>query len=208
MIGICDYGSGNIQAISNIYTRLNIPHRFLSKTDHFTNDLSKLVLPGVGAFDETMLLLASSGLISPLTDFVFDKRVPILGICVGMQIMAQSSEEGSLPGLNWIPGRVKLFDKALLTTKPSTPHLGWNSVHFRRNSPLFSGVDPVEGFYFIHSYYYECDVESDVLTTTKYGTDFASSINRDNIFGTQFHPEKSHSNGVQTLKNFAELESC
>jgi glutamine amidotransferase len=208
MIGICDYGSGNVQAISNIYTRLNIPHRFISTAEQFTSELTKLVLPGVGAFDETMGLLDQSKLIPPLTECVFDRQVPILGICVGMQIMAASSEEGTLPGLNWIPGRVKLFDKSLLTTKPSIPHLGWNSVKFKRQSPLFTHVDPVEGFYFIHSYYYECDDDNDVLTTTNYGIEFASAINRGNIFGTQFHPEKSHANGIQTLKNFAELLSC
>lgn len=208
MIGICDYGSGNVQAISNIYTRLNIAHCFISTTDQFTSDLSKLILPGVGAFDETMALLAQSNLIPALTDFVFSRHVPVLGICVGMQIMAKSSEEGSLLGLNWIPGRVKLFDKSVLKTKPTTPHLGWNSVKFSRQSPLFSHIDSTEGFYFIHSYYYECENASDVLTTTNYGIEFASAICRGNIFGTQFHPEKSHSNGVQTLKNFAELETC
>jgi glutamine amidotransferase len=208
MIGICDYGSGNVQAISNIYTRLKIPHFLVSTPEQLNTEIHKLILPGVGAFDETMGLLEQSRLLDPLTDMVLNHQVPILGICVGMQILAASSEEGSRPGLNWIPGRVRLFDRRYLKTKPAIPHLGWNSIKLMRHTPLFERVLPDEGFYFIHSYYFECEDPNDVLATTNYGIEFASAVNRRNIFGTQFHPEKSHGNGVQTLRNFAERTLC
>lgn len=208
MIGICDYGSGNVQAISNIYTRLNISHRLLSRPGQFDTNIERVILPGVGAFDETMSLLRSSGILAVLENAVIKRCIPMLGICVGMQVLANSSEEGTQPGLGWIPGRVKQFDRSRLKTKPAIPHLGWNSIFPIRSSALFKNVDIDDGFYFIHSYYYECEKSDDVLATTVYGDEFTSAINRGNIFGTQFHPEKSHQNGIQTLKNFAELPLC
>lgn len=208
MIGICDYGSGNVQAISNIYTRLNVSHQLLSRPEQFDITIKRVILPGVGAFDETMSLLRSSGILKVLEEAVLERGMPILGICVGMQVLANSSEEGTQPGLGWIPGRVKQFDRSLLKAKPAIPHLGWNSISPTRSSRLFDNVDADDGFYFIHSYYYECEKSDDVLATTNYGAEFSSAINRGNIYGTQFHPEKSHQNGIQTLKNFAELPLC
>jgi glutamine amidotransferase len=204
MITILDYGSGNINAIKNIYERLNIPLVFattkeqIMKADH-------ILLPGVGAFDETISTLIEKGFTEVLNKKVLKEKVPILGICVGMQMLADNSEEGSLNGLGWIPGKVKKFDINLIPDKPKFPHLGWNSIEITHNCPLFKDIDPEVGFYFLHSYYYECSDNANVICKTKYGKVFDSAINSENIFGVQFHPEKSHDNGIQLLRNFANL---
>ncbi len=136
---------------------------------------------------------------------VLEEKVPILGICVGMQMLADRSEEGTLNGLGWIHGQVKKFDKNLIIDKPKIPHLGWNSIEITRDCPLFKEIDPEIGFYFVHSYYFDCDDETNAICKTQYGTVFHSAVNRENIYGVQFHPEKSHDNGIQLLKNFANL---
>lgn len=204
MITILDYGSGNLNAIKNIYERLNISNEFadtkeqIEKADH-------IILPGVGAFDETISTLQEKGFIDVLNKKVLEEKTPILGICVGMQMLSDSSEEGALKGLTWIPGKVKKFNKDLIPGKPKIPHLGWNSIEITRDCPLFKNIDPAIGFYFVHSYYYECTDEANILCKTEYGKVFHSAVNRDNIYGVQFHPEKSHENGIQLLKNFATL---
>ncbi len=204
MITIINYGSGNINAIGNIYERLKVPFKVANSPDEVLG-AEKIILPGVGAFDETISMLDESGFRSVLDEEVLGNKVPVIGICVGMQILAKSSEEGSLPGLGWIDGVVKKIDKSLLAIKPRIPHLGWNSVETTRNSSLFNGINEEEGFYFLHSYYFECNNENDVLSKTFYGKSFASSVNNNNIYGVQFHPEKSHSNGVQLLHNFSKI---
>lgn len=204
MITIIDYGSGNISAIGNIYERLNIDY-MIAKTPSEIIGAHKLFLPGVGAFDETMILLENSGFRKALDIEVLINKVPIIGICVGMQVLGGSSEEGKLPGLGYIKGQVKRLDENLLIKKPSLPHMGWNNISLRRQSPLFEEIDTVIGFYFLHSFIFECDNHSDVLATTEYGQTFASAINHENVYGIQFHPEKSHNNGVSLLKNFANL---
>lgn len=204
MITILDYGSGNINAIKNIYERLNIPFEFattknqIMKADH-------ILLPGVGAFDETVSTLHEKGFAQVLNKKVLEEKVPILGICVGMQMLADKSEEGTLNGLGWIHGQVKKFDKNLIIDKPKIPHLGWNSIEITRDCPLFKEIDPEIGFYFVHSYYFDCEDESNAICKTQYGKVFHSAVNRENIYGVQFHPEKSHDNGIQLLKNFANL---
>ena len=204
MITILDYGSGNINALKNIYERLNIPYDFattieqIAKADH-------ILLPGVGAFDETISTLQRKGFSEILNKKILEEKVPILGICVGMQMLADTSEEGTLNGLGWIPGKVKKFDKNLIPDKPKIPHLGWNSVEISRNCSLFEDIDPEVGFYFVHSYYFECADESDIICKTMYGNTFHSAVNRENVYGVQFHPEKSHDNGIQLLRNFARL---
>jgi glutamine amidotransferase len=162
-------------------------------------------LPGVGAFDETIAMLDDSGFRSVLDHEALVNMVPVLGICVGMQILANKSEEGNLPGLGWINGNVKKIDSTLLNSKPKIPHLGWNSIEVAKGSKLFNDVEVQEGFYFLHTYYFECEDQADILSTTYYGKSFASSVNNKNIYGVQFHPEKSHQNGVNLLKNFASL---
>ena len=207
MIGIIDYGSGNIQAIATIYKNLNIKYQVITKPEDLEK-ADKLILPGVGAFDATMQQLIDSGLKDKLNELVIDKKVPILGICVGLQVMGYGSDEGDLPGLGWIPGQVKKFDETKIELKPKLPHMGWNVINDTRNHNLFKGIDNDFGFYFVHSFYFECEKEENILATSNYGGEFTSSIYANHIFGTQFHPEKSHGNGVQLLKNFAELEIC
>lgn len=204
MIAIINYGSGNVRAIGNIYDRLKIPYNIIENPEDLLQ-AKKIILPGIGAFDETMGMLNNSGFRNNLEKKVIEEKIPVLGICVGMQILANGSDEGELAGLNWIPGRVKKFDKNIIPNKPKIPHLGWNSIEIKKTTPLLANVDEEDGFYFVHSYYFECDSASDILTTSFYGTSFASSVNREQIFGVQFHPEKSHSNGISLLKNFAEL---
>lgn len=207
MIGIVNYGSGNIEAIANIYNRLNIECKVINKPEEL-EIADRLILPGVGSFDECMKQLIDSGFKDKLNELVLEKKTPILGICIGMQIMANSSEEGSLEGLGWIAGKVKRFDESLLRNKPYLPHMGWNNIKNIHNHIIFSGVDEIQGFYFVHSYYYECVKKENILTVCNYGLDFSSSVFNRHIFGMQFHPEKSHSNGEILLKNFAKLDIC
>ena len=204
MIGIIDYGSGNVQAIATIYKNLNIDFRVLSNPKDLMK-ADKLILPGVGAFDATMQQLNNSGIKEELNKLVLEKKITILGICVGLQVMGYGSEEGNLPGLGWIPGKVKKFDESKINFKPKLPHMGWNIIKDIKNHSLFKGIDNDFGFYFVHSYYFECENEENILATSFYSKEFTSSIYAENIFGTQFHPEKSHRNGVQLFKNFAEI---
>ena len=204
MITIINYGSGNINAISNIYEKLNIGFR-IANTPKEVLGAEKLFLPGVGAFDETMLLLINKGFKEVLDEEVLKNKVPILGICVGMQVLGNSSEEGELPGLGYINGVVKKFDESLIKGKPKLPHMGWNTIQEKSKTSLLNGIDLEIGFYFLHSYYFGCLNISDVVATTQYGQEFASVVCNSNIYGVQFHPEKSHSNGVNLLKNFANL---
>lgn len=204
MITIIDYGSGNIKAIANIYEKLKVPY-IIASTPEQVVGANKLFLPGVGAFDETISKLDSTGFRKVLDKEVLENKVPIMGICVGMQILADSSEEGSCKGLGYIKGKVKKIDSNLILQKPKLPHLGWNSIEVIKESNLLKDIDPVFGFYFLHTYYFECEDQNNVLATTNYGATFASAVYNENVFGIQFHPEKSHHNGVTLLHNFANL---
>lgn len=206
MITVVNYGSGNIKAICNIYNKLHIDVKVASSPEDLLNS-TKIILPGVGAFDETMGMLNNSGFVEPLNNLVINKKVPVLGICVGMQILSNGSEEGNLPGLGWIKGFVRKFDKEIFNSKPKIPHLGWNSISFSNSKhAIFNNIDINTGFYFIHSYYFECEKSENILAESFYGINFTSAVYNDNIFGVQFHPEKSHQNGINFLKNFAELK--
>jgi glutamine amidotransferase len=204
MITLVDYGLGNIQAFVNIYKRLGIPCSIARDADDLSRS-SRLVLPGVGAFDWAMHRLEASGLRPALDDLVISQQVPVLGICVGMQIMANRSEEGHLPGLGWIPGEVKRFDESLLSSRTGLPHMGWNDIAPAAH-PLFANVsDP--RFYFLHSYYFLPDSTEQILAKADYGQCFAAAVGRENVLGVQFHPEKSHHWGVRLLQNFAESQA-
>lgn len=204
MITIIDYGSGNIRAIGNIYDKLNVEYT-IAKSPEQVIGAKKIFLPGVGAFDETISKLDSTGFRQVLDKEVLENKVPIMGICVGMQILADSSEEGTCKGLGYIKGKVKKINPNLILQKPKLPHLGWNSIEVLKNNELLKDIDPVFGFYFLHTYYFECEDKNNILATTNYGATFASAVYRENVFGIQFHPEKSHHNGVKLLHNFANL---
>ena len=205
MIKILDYGVGNIHAFLTIFKRLNIPARKASKLEDLT-DISKLILPGVGAFDYAMQRFNDSGLRTKTEELVLGKKIPVLGICVGMQMLGSSSEEGILPGLNWIPGRVISFSKNLATASLPSPHMGWNDVYFDVGSVLKDReTELTPRFYFLHSYYFDAKDKNHVTATSEYGFKFDAALCKGNIYGVQFHPEKSHSWGSQLLKNFAEI---
>lgn len=203
MITLVDYGLGNIQAFRHIYTSLNLPVSIASTAEELSG-AEKIILPGVGAFDWAMGRLNDSGLRETLDDLVLEKHIPVLGICVGMQMMAKRSEEGALPGLGWIDAEVKRFDDAGFTQATHLPHMGWNDVEPVNDSRLFSSIEDPR-FYFLHSYYFVPEIAAETLATTEYGGVFTSAVSREHIYGVQFHPEKSHHWGVQLLKNFAEL---
>lgn len=204
MIALVDYGLGNIQAFANIYRNLGID-AVQARTAHDLRTASKIILPGVGAFDWAMRRLQMSGLRGQLDEEVLEAKKPVLGICVGMQMMAHSSEEGKLPGLGWIDGSVEKLDASFIEGDIYLPHMGWNDVTPLRNKGgLFSGLDSPR-FYFLHSYFLKNNREEDVLATSSYGLTFTSATQSDNVYGTQFHPEKSHGWGIRLLKNFAEL---
>lgn len=203
MITIIDYGLGNIQAFVNVYKRLHIPVTVARSAQELLG-ASKLILPGVGAFDHAMGRLNASGMRETLDELVLVK-VPVVGICVGMQILADSSDEGSLPGLGWVPGRVRHFRSVPGLERLALPHMGWNDVEPLHLNPLFKGLEEDARFYFLHSFYFECSQESHASARASYGLDFSCAVAVDNVYGVQFHPEKSHHFGVGLLKNFAEL---
>lgn len=202
MIAIVDYGLGNVTAIANIYARLNVAAQ-LAKTPADLEDADRYILPGVGAFDWAMQRFSESGLRAAMDEKV-KQGAPVLGICVGMQMLADRSDEGTLTGLGWIPGRVRRFDLASIAERTHLPHMGWNDVAPRPNTRLFKGFDDAR-FYFLHSYFYEPADSDDVLCETDYYGMFASGVARGNVFGVQFHPEKSHHWGIRLLANFAEI---
>ncbi len=202
MIGIVDYGLGNIRAFENIYRRLGVPAVAVKSADEI-DQCTRLILPGVGAFDWAMSRLAASGMLDKLVDRVLVAKTPVLGVCVGMQIMANSSDEGSVAGLGWIPGRVERFKDEWFNQSTRLPHMGWNDVSLVGEDAIFLGLSAPR-FYFLHSYFFRPENESDVIATTLYGRQFASAVRRDNIWATQFHPEKSHGWGIQLLRNFAD----
>lgn len=204
MISIVNYGSGNIQAIANVYKRLNISVDIAS-TPGGLRSSKKIILPGVGAFDQAMTRLNESDMRPMLEELVIGEGIPVLGICVGMQMMAKRSEEGTLDGLGWIDAQVKKFDHALFTQKTHLPHMGWNDVMPRNNEGLFKNFNSDSRFYFLHSYYFVPYNPDHVLSITDYNVPFSSSVQSRNIIGVQFHPEKSHQWGIQLLKNFSEI---
>jgi glutamine amidotransferase len=203
VIGILDFGAGNVHAIHKSYNRLNM-EAALGSTEKQQKSAAHLIVPGVGAFDDAMRRLNDSGLRETLDQRILEDECPILGVCVGMQMMAESSEEGTERGLGWIPsGVVRKLPEKSLSSPPKLPHMGWNSIS-GSESIILKHVDQNKGFYFLHSYYFQCEPQF-VLAKTFYGEWFASAVVNRNIFGFQFHPEKSHSNGVQIFKNFASI---
>ncbi|WP_287497389.1 imidazole glycerol phosphate synthase subunit HisH [Pandoraea sp. CB10b_02] len=204
MITIVDYGLGNIGAFSNMYKRMGIESRRATRPGEL-EDATHIILPGVGAFDHAMDLLNASGMRETLERKVLTNRTPVMGICVGMQILANGSDEGVKPGLGWICGRVRSFASHPASAALPMPHMGWNDVEPSTDSPLFKGLERDARFYFLHSFYFECERAEDVSATADYGFRFGCAVRHENVYGVQFHPEKSHHWGAALLKNFAEI---
>ncbi|WP_308924064.1 imidazole glycerol phosphate synthase subunit HisH [Janthinobacterium sp. J1-1] len=204
MIHIVDYGLGNVQAFANMYKRLGF-EATRAKTAAELSGATKIILPGVGAFDKAMELLDASGMRPVLEDLVVEKKVPVLGICVGMQILASASDEGTSAGLGWIPGRVRSFGSSEESSKLPLPHMGWNDVAPAPGSALFAGLESDARFYFLHSFFFDSSDPAHVSARATYGLNFGCAVSSGNVHGVQFHPEKSHHYGALLLKNFAEL---
>lgn len=204
MIALVDYGLGNIHAFANIYKSLNIPVVVADNAEKL-DGADHIILPGVGAFDWAMAKLNHSGMRSLLDEMVLVRKIPVLGVCVGMQMMAHRSDEGKMSGLGWIGGDVKKFDEATFVQQTHLPHMGWNNVLPQKTVGLFADMADKPLFYFLHSYYFSPARTEDSLALTNYNGMFASAVGCDNVFGMQFHPEKSHRAGIQLLKNFAGL---
>lgn len=205
MIRVVDYGVGNIQAFMTLFKRMGLEAQ-RADTAAALEDATRLVLPGVGHFDHAMQRLNDSGMRPKLEQLVQEAHVPVVGVCVGMQMLADGSDEGVLPGLGWIPGQVRSFASHPNTAQLPMPHMGWNDLQPSQGAKLFArGFDDVPQFYFLHSFYFDAQDKTDVAATTHYGMDFDAVVSRGHIHGVQCHPEKSHHWGAQLLKNFAEL---
>lgn len=204
VIVIVDYQMGNVGSILNMLKRVGADATISSDVEVIER-ADKLILPGVGAFDSGMSNIDHLGLMPVLNMKALTQKVPVLGICLGMQLLFEESEEGELPGLGWVNGKVIRFQFGETNSDLKVPHMGWNTVIVERGNTLFSNLNDDSRFYFVHSYHAVCERETDVLTRTNYGYEFVSSVQNDNIFGTQFHPEKSHKFGTQIYKNFVEL---
>ena len=203
MISIIDYGCGNTNAFINAFKRLNVPAIIASSVAEVEKS-KKIILPGVGSFDYVMNNFNNSGLRDAVERKVLIEKIDVIGVCAGMQIFAESSEEGNQKGLGWIKGEIRLFNTDKIPHKTKLPHMGWNKI-FPKQVPLFDGLNELSRFYFVHSYYFKNRYPENTISTTDYAGTFTSAVNLNNIYGVQFHPEKSHRNGLQLLKNFAKL---
>lgn len=201
MIGVVDYGVGNLGSVLNMFKRVGVPARLVATPDELVA-ADKLLLPGVGAFDHAMQRLNESGLRSTLDARVLEDKVPLLGICLGMQLLARSSEEGVASGLGYVPADVKRFPA---DTGLKVPHMGWNAVDLANPCPLFPEGEVERRFYFVHSYFAEVDAPEYRMLTCTYGRTFDAGIMKDNVFGVQFHPEKSHRFGKALFSAFGAL---
>jgi len=203
-IVILNYGMGNLGSIQNMLKHIGV-ESIISNNITDIENADKLVLSGVGSFDTGMKNISDLGFVSVLNNKVLNEKTPILGICLGMQLFAESSEEGVLPGLGWINADTVKFNFEPGLSKLKIPHMGWNLVNVQKDSILFGEMLEDSRFYFVHSYHLCCKDGEDTVSTTNYGYDFPSAIEKENIFGVQFHPEKSHKYGMRLLKKFVEI---
>jgi glutamine amidotransferase len=203
MIIIVDYGMGNLGSIFNMFKKIGVEAKISSDVEEISS-AEKLVLPGVGSYDAAMKRINELGMIDTLNNLANEKKIPILGICLGMQLLMESSEEGKKNGLGWIKGRALGFTKRI-NTEYKIPHMGWNDVKIKNKNKLTDHFSDEIRFYFVHSYFVKAEHEANSMFECKYGLDFDAGVYRDNIFGVQFHPEKSHKYGMQLFKNFSNL---
>lgn len=203
MVGIIDYGAGNLKSVANALNFVNAKFKILDKADEILN-CDKIILPGVGAFGDAMIKLRAKNLDEAIINFIKSGKY-FLGICLGMQLLFEKSTEfGEFDGLGILKGEIIKFDKTKFKTDLKIPNVGWNTAHFKKQTPINCGLKEFEYFYFVHSYHIISD-ESIVLATTNYGYEFVSAINYENIFAFQPHPEKSAESGIKIIKNFVEL---
>jgi glutamine amidotransferase len=202
VIHIIDYGMGNVGSIANMIRKVG-GESLVTGNPEEIHRASKIIIPGVGAFDHGIKALEDHGLVNAIKEAAIVRQIPMMGICLGMQLMLESSEEGVLPGLGLISGRVRRFDTESGSLR--VPHMGWNTLTLQKPSPLFEENAPEYRFYFVHSYYVTCAVDTDVLATTFYGKAFHSAFQRGNLIGVQFHPEKSHRFGMELFRRFLEM---
>jgi len=200
---IVDYGMGNLNSVKKIMDRMQFDAIISSKPEDILN-CQKIILPGVGHFGKAMSNLRKLNLLDALHEAVLVQKKPILGICLGMQLMAKKSEEGDAEGLGWFDAEVKKFSISD-NKKYKIPHIGWNQINIKKSSPLMSDISELSEFYFVHSYHFKASNQSDIINETEYDYIFASAIAKQNIFGVQYHPEKSHDAGARLLKNFIKL---
>jgi glutamine amidotransferase len=203
MIGVVAYGVGNIGSILSMLRKIGVPAAGAA-TAAEVERAEKIILPGVGSFDHAMNMLAQRGLVQPLKDRISRDGVPVLGICLGMQMLGRGSEEGALGGLDLLDARCARL-RTDGESQLKVPHMGWSELTVKRESPLLSGLDAHARFYFVHSYHLVCRDPGDVLATARYGMEFTAMVQRGNMWGAQFHPEKSHRFGMKLLGNFAGL---
>jgi glutamine amidotransferase len=204
MITIVDYKMGNIGSVQNMIQKLGYSS-IVSSDPLEIGSASKLILPGVGHFSTAINNLKNLDLIDVLNEKVLKQKTPILGICLGMQLMTKYSKEGESAGLGWIDACVRKFD-SIKCPNIRIPHMGWNEVEIKKDSVLVNSIELPSRYYFVHSYFVECDKQEDILYQTNYGSEFVSAFSRENIYGVQFHPEKSHDFGLSLFKNF--IEKC
>lgn len=204
MITIIDYKAGNFRSIENMLKRLGVKSHFTDKVADI-KAADKLILPGVGHFDHGMTKLNESGLVDVLNEKVLHQNTPILGICLGAQLMTESSEEGQKKGLGWINGETIKFQKSRLPSSYKIPHMGWTDVSAKSDNILSQDLQKEARFYFVHSYYMDIADKKQVLFSAEYGHNFDAGFAHKNIYGVQFHPEKSHQFGMTLLKNFNDL---
>ena len=203
MIGIIDYGVGNVEAYLSLFKRLGIKVS-RANSNYTIEEADKLILPGVGHFDYAITKLEQSGLKKKLESSVLEQKKPVAGVCVGMQMLAETSEEGNLPGLGWITGKVRSFKNNEKYQNYPLPHMGWNKINVLKSTETrLVEQNNNDEFYFLHSYYFEASDRSNVIATSSYGFEFDTIVSSGNIFGFQFHPEKSHSSGEQLLRNYS-----
>ncbi|MBL7932042.1 MAG: imidazole glycerol phosphate synthase subunit HisH [Bacteroidia bacterium] len=203
MIAIIDYGLGNLASVLNMFKKIGVKEVQITGDSDKIAKADKILLPGVGAFDGGMGNLEKSGLIPVLNEKALKDKVPVLGICLGMQLLGRRSEEGKMNGLGWIDAETIKFNPAP-ELKLKVPHMGWDYIKVQRENPLLES-EGKNRFYFVHSYYVKCLDEKQSLATCNFGEDFTCAVNKDNIFGTQFHPEKSLKFGMKVLGNFARI---
>lgn len=204
MIVILDYKIGNIGSLLNMLKKIGASVLVSSKIEDIER-AEKLILPGVGAFDKGIENLKNSGFFSVLENKVKKEKIPIFGICLGMELFSKKSEEGKLAGLGWIDSETIKFSFNSPKNNLKVPHMGWNEINPQKNDPLLEGLNEKTRFYFAHSYHLVCSKKENVLALTNHGYDFPSIVRQDNIWGVQFHPEKSHNFGMRLLKNFIDL---